>query len=47
MNKIIKENGKVYLVENCEKKGFETFIYMGKDPDLLKEKKRIKKEEEI
>lgn len=32
MEKIIKQNGYVYLVEG-DRKGFETYINMGKDPD--------------
>lgn len=33
MEKIIKMNGYVYLVQDFEKKGFETFYNLGKDPD--------------
>lgn len=32
MEKIIKMNGYVYLVEG-DRKGFETYYNMGKDPD--------------
>lgn len=32
MDKIIKKDGFVYLVQG-DKKGFETFYNMGKDPD--------------
>lgn len=32
MEKIIKKNGYVYLVEG-DRKGFETYYNMGKDPD--------------
>ena len=43
MNKIVKMNGYVYLVENFEKKGFETYYNMGKDPDSEMWKEEIKK----
>ena len=33
MDKIIKKDGYVFLVQDCEKKGFETYINMGKDID--------------
>lgn len=33
MNKIIRMNGFVYLVENWDRKGFETYYNLGKDPD--------------
>lgn len=33
MEKIIKMNGYVYLVEGWDKKGFETYHYLGKDID--------------
>ena len=33
MEKIVKMNGYVYLVENFEKKGFETYYNLGKDQD--------------
>lgn len=33
MNRIIKKEGYVYLVENWDKKGFETYHNLGKDPD--------------
>lgn len=33
MEKIIKQNGYVYLVQDLYRKGFETYINMGKDPD--------------
>lgn len=33
MNKIVKMNGYVYLVEGWDKKGFETYYNLGKDPD--------------
>lgn len=33
MDKIIRRDGYVYLAENWDKKGFETFYNMGKDPD--------------
>ena len=56
MNKIIRMNGYVYLVENWENKGFETYYNLGKDEndpmwkDEVKEmkfnKKKNKKEKE-
>lgn len=33
MEKIIKKDGYVYLVENWDRKGFETFYNLGKDND--------------
>lgn len=33
MEKIVKNNGYVYLVKDFEKKGFETYYNLGKDPD--------------
>lgn len=33
MNKIEKKDGYVYLVEDCDKKGFETYCNLGKDID--------------
>lgn len=33
MDNIIKKNGYVYLVKDFEKKGFETYYNLGKDPD--------------
>lgn len=36
MEKIIKKNGYVYLVQDWDRKGFETFYNLGKDPDGLK-----------
>lgn len=33
MDKIIKENGYVYLVEHWDRKGFETYHNLGKDID--------------
>ena len=33
MEKIIKMNGFVFLVENFDKKGFETYYNLGKDID--------------
>ena len=52
MDKIVKMNGEVYLVSDWDRKGFETFVYLGKDPDLLekenedKPKKNYKKKED-
>ena len=57
MEKIIKKDGYVYLVQDWDKKGFETYTNMGKDIDdprwkgnndeNSKQKKgRIKKEED-
>lgn len=48
MEKIIKKNGYVYLVQNWDRKGFETFYNLGKDPNDLrwfenKEKPKQKK----
>lgn len=43
MQKIIRKNGFVYLVENFDKKGFETFYNLGKDPDYWEENKKTKK----
>ena len=31
MDKIIRMNGYVYLVENWDRKGFETYYNLGKD----------------
>lgn len=42
MEKIIKKNGYVYLVENWDRKGFETYHNMGKDPDDEMWKEEIK-----
>lgn len=42
MDKIVKKDGKVYLVENWDNVGFETFIYMGLDPSLIEEEKEEK-----
>ncbi len=41
MEKIVKMNGYVYLVEGWDKKGFETYYNLGKDPDdpMWKEEK--------
>lgn len=36
MENIIKKNGYVYLVQNWDRKGFETFYNLGKDPDDLR-----------
>ena len=33
MEKIIKKDGYVYAVENWWNKGFESYYYLGKDPD--------------
>ena len=33
MEKIVKMNGYVYLVQDWDKKGFETYHNLGKDPD--------------
>lgn len=33
MEKIIRKDGYVYFVENFDKKGFETYYNLGKDPD--------------
>ena len=33
MEKIIRMNGFVFLVQDFEKKGFETYHNLGKDPD--------------
>lgn len=33
MNRIEKRDGYVYLVEDCDKKGFETYYNLGKDID--------------
>ena len=54
MNKIVRMNGFVYLVQDWDKKGFETYHNLGKDPDdpMWKEEKpkqkkgKIKKEED-
>ena len=56
MEKIIKKDGYVYLVQDWDRKGFETFYNLGKDPEYWekenkdenpKQKKgRIKKEED-
>lgn len=47
MEKIIRMNGYVYLVQDWDKKGFETYVNLGKDPDywenLEKEKTQKKK----
>lgn len=37
MEKIVKRNGKVYLVQDFEMKGFETYYYLGLDPDYIEE----------
>ena len=46
MDKIVKKDGKVYLVEKWDMKGFETFIYMGLDPSLIEEEKPKNKKKE-
>ena len=56
MGKIIRKDGFVFLVQDWDKKGFETFYNLGKDPDdprweeqeeKPKQKKgRIKKDED-
>jgi hypothetical protein len=33
MEKIVRMNGYVYLVHDWDKKGFETYYNLGKDPD--------------
>lgn len=33
MEKIVRKNGYVYLVQDWDKKGFETFYNLGKDPN--------------
>lgn len=33
MEKIVKKDGYVYLVQDFDRKGFETYVNMGKDPD--------------
>jgi len=52
MDKIVKKDGYVYLVENFYKKGFETYHNLGKDPENerwkekpISKKKANKKEE--
>lgn len=53
MDKIVKMNGMVYLVSNWDRKGFETYYPLGKDPSLLekededKPKKNHKKKDEV
>lgn len=52
MEKIVRMNGYVYLVQNWDKKGFETYYNIGKDPDDPRwedekpKRKNIKKESE-
>lgn len=36
MEKIIKKDGYIYLVEHWDRKGFETYYNLGKDPDDLR-----------
>lgn len=46
MQKIIRKNGFVYLVENWDRKGFETYHNMGKDiddPKWKEEKEEVEK----
>lgn len=45
MERIIKKDGYVYLVKG-EKKGFETFYNMGKDPDDPRWKEQVEKPKE-
>lgn len=52
MEKIIRMNGYVYLVQDWDKKGFETYVNLGKDPDYWEnlekdktQKKKTKKDE--
>lgn len=33
MEKIVRKNGYVYLVQDWDKKGFETYYNLGKDPN--------------
>ena len=49
MEKIVKENGKVYLVKSLDIEGRHiTKTYLGLDPDTIEEKpkKKAKKSEE-
>lgn len=43
MEKIIKMNGYVYLVEGWEKKNFKTYYNLGKDPDDPRWKEELDK----
>lgn len=45
MDIILKKNGKVFLVQDYDMKGFETYIYLGKDPSLLEEEIETQKNE--
>lgn len=38
MNKIVKKDGYVFLVQDWDKKGFETYHNLGKDPDYWESK---------
>jgi len=33
MDKIVKKDGYVFLAQNWDRKGFETYYNLGKDPD--------------
>ena len=47
MEKIVKQNGYVYLVKDNDEAGrFQTFYNLGKDPDELEKPKKTKKEDE-
>ena len=51
MDRIIRKDGYVYLVEHWDRKGFETYYNLGKDPDDLRwvekeEKPKKKKKSE-
>lgn len=45
MEKIVHKEGKVFLVQDYDMKGFETYIYLGKDeedPRWFEEVKELK-----
>lgn len=42
MEKIVKMNGYVYMVQDWDKKGFETYYNLGKDPDSEMWKEEVK-----
>lgn len=42
MEKIVKKDGYVYLVQDFDRKGFETYVNMGKDIDSPMWKEEVK-----
>lgn len=53
MDKIVRQNGYVYLVKDFDRRGFETFTNLGKDPEdpmwheEIEEMKKTKKSKKV